>query len=187
MSRLDPTVFPIVECRDVTPTAADDPNGRRLLHATMPDAKEAGLVMSDGTKFPVLVGQADVSRLCRMLDHVARGLYFYSTGSRFIGSCHIIPSFIRFPNDPDLGTIQMLSAIMLRKERAKWATHGKNPDVFRFQLGPTDQYGLRPMVMTFFRGSEVWVTFQPDGVKLPFRTLDEATADDPIRIEIRLP
>jgi hypothetical protein len=75
---------------------------------------------------------------------------------------------------------------MLRQERGSWICHGQNPDVFRFQFGPTDQYGLLPMVMTFFRGAEVFVSFQPDGVKLPFRTLDEATPENPTKIEIQL-
>ena len=157
-----------------------------LLRTIMPDAKQASLELPDGTRFPILVGQADVQRLCRTLEHVARGLYFHLKQSRFVGKCCVIPSFVRFPEEPKLVVIQELARVMLRQERSSWICHGQNPDVFRFQFGPTDQYGLSPMVMTFFRGAEVFVSFQPEGVKLPFRTLDEATPENPIKIEIQL-
>lgn len=161
-------------------------SGGRLLGAVMPDAKEATWVRPDGARFPILVGQADVQRLCRAFEHVARGLYFHLRQSRFVGRCRVIPSFVRFPDDRELVVIQELARVMLRQERSNWICHGQNLDVFRFQFGPTDQYGLLPMVMTFFGGAEVFVSFQPDGVELPFRTLDEATPENPIKIEIQL-
>jgi hypothetical protein len=41
------------------------------------------------------------------------------------------------------------------------------------------------MLMTFFHGNEVYVSFMPEGVKLPFRTLAEATSENPIVLEIK--
>lgn len=165
---------------------AFDRSDGRLLRAIMPGAKEAGVVMLGGTRFPILVGHADMRRLCCILEHVAHGLYFHVMKSRFIGKCHVIPNFVRSPEDPELAVIQKCARLMFQQERSNWLWCGQNPDVFRFQFGSADQYGLYPMVMTFFQGAEVFVSFQPDGVKLPFRVLNEGTPESPIKIEIRL-
>ena len=150
----------------------------------MIDANTATLVAPGGIRFPVLIGRADMPRLCRALEYVARGLYFHATGSRFVGKCCVMPGFIQFRGDPDVEVIKRLTLLMASQERAGWTDEGENPDVFHFQIGPTDEYGLIPMIMTFFRGAEVLVAFQPEGVALPFRTLDEATPENPITIDL---
>jgi len=154
--------------------ALEHSNGR-LLSGILGNMRKASFALPDGTRFPILVGQADVRRLCRALEHVARGLYFHVKRNRFIGKCYVMPSFVRFPQDPDLAVIQELARVMIRQERGSWGCQGHNPSVFTFQFGPMDQFGLLPLVMTFFRGAEVFVSFCPDGVALPFRTLDQAT------------
>jgi len=40
------------------------------------------------------------------------------------------------------------------------------------------------MSMIFYGGAEVLVAFQPEGVVLPFLTLDKATEENPIRIKV---
>lgn len=159
-------------------------NDGQLLKLVMPDRKQAMIELPNGSTFPVLIGNANMPRLCRVLEHVARGLYFHIKGERFVGDCHILPSFISFPEDSDLEAIKQISGLMVRQERGDWAIHGENPEIFQFAIGPVDQFGLLPMVMTFFRRADVYVSFQPDGVKRPFRNLSEATPENPIRIEI---
>jgi hypothetical protein len=146
-------------------------SGGRMLKSVLTDAKPFDLVMPDGTKFPLLVGRPDIPRLCRILEHVARGLYFSVIGRRFVGRCIIFPAFVRFPNGSYQAGIKQLLYLLVSQERGKWAILGENPDIFYFQLGSTDQYGLIPMVMTFFRGTHVMVAFHPEGVELPFRRL----------------
>jgi len=161
-------------------------NDGRLLNATLHDRRNAKLVTPDGAEFPILVGRPDMPRLCSALEHVARGLYFHRTGKRFIGKCVILPAFVYFAGDPNLELIKQLSRGMVNQEKPDWLTCGDNPAVFQYQMGPPDQFGLIPMLMTFFRGSEVFASFQPKGVMLPFRTLDEPTPDNPIVIDITL-
>lgn len=156
----------------------------RLLDAAMFDAKRDTLVAPDGTRFPVLIGRADMPRLCCALECVARGLYFHARGSRFVGKCRVIPGFIQFPEDSQLEVIKVLTRLMFIGERAGWLECGANREVFFFEIGPEDQYGLIPMVMTFFKQAQVFVAFQPEGVVLPFRTLDEATSENPIKVDV---
>lgn len=156
----------------------------RLLHAAMPKRREATLVTPDGSRFPILVGTANLPRLYCALEHVARGLHYHALGSCFVGRCHILPDFIRFPEDPDLSVIQEITRRMVRQEEHAWIAVGANPDVFQYCLVGPDQFGLRLMVLKFFKGTRVFVSFQPEGTTLPFRTLDEATPDNPIRIDV---
>lgn len=160
-------------------------NDGQLLKLVMPERKQATIELLDGTKFPVLIGDADMPRLCRVLEHVARGLYFYINRRRFVGDCHVFPLFT-MPKDPAVEVIKQISELMLRQERNDWVNHGDNPDIFKFAIGPVDRFGLTPMVMTFFRRADVCVSFQPEGVRRPFRNLSEATPENPIRIEIHL-
>lgn len=156
----------------------------RLLNTAMHDQKELKIVANNGIGFPVLVGKANMPRLCNILESIARGLYFYEKRERFTGRCCILPRFINYDGNTDIELIKRITALLVNQEKQIWKKGGDNPDVFFYQLGPTDQYGLIPMLMTFFRGTEVYVSFQPEGIKLPHRTLNEATPENPIVIEI---
>ena len=162
---------------------AFDRNNRRLIDLTIPNARDAVWLGPRGKKFPVLVGEANMPRLIGTLEHIARGLYFHATKKRFLGVCHIIPDWIKFP-DPDVETIKLIARMMTGRELGNWIRFGDNPDVFEFHIGPADMHGLMPMLMTFFRGTKVYVTFQPEGIKPPFRTLDDATPENPLVIDI---
>ncbi len=176
----------IIQTKTKLRRACDATDGR-LLKTAIRVTKRVTLVTPDGTKFPALVGQhANLRRLHTALEHVARGLYFHATGNRFVGTCVTFPSFIKYPGDPNLEVIRIIGGRLMAQEKDSWANHVDNPDVFQYRLGPADQYGLIPMLMTFFRGSEVYVSFQPEGVKLPFRTLDQATPENPIIIDVQI-
>jgi hypothetical protein len=106
--------------------------------------------------------------------------------SPFIGQIRLLIDWLRCSKESGLEIRKFMAHTMSRQEKHLYESFGNNPDIFKFSVGPTDQYGLTPMLMTFFRGCHVWCAFQPEGVKLPFRTLDEATRENPILIEINL-
>jgi hypothetical protein len=161
-----------------------DRRGGRLLDTIIRDSRPATMVAANGTEFPILVGKPDMPRLCRALEHVARGLYFHIRGRRFDGTCHVLPGFVDFTGQPELEVIKRIAVLLMKQEYAEWSLVGENDQIFSCNLGPVDQYGLIPMVMTFFRGLEVYVAFQPERTKLPHRTLSEATSEDPLRIDL---
>jgi hypothetical protein len=163
---------------------AIDRRGGRLLDTITRDSKPATMVAPNGAEFPILVGKPDMPRLCRALEHVARGLYFHIRGRRFDGTCHVLPGFVYFPGQPELEVIKRIATSLMKQECTTWSLVGENEHIFSCGLGPVDQYGLIPMVMTFFHGIEVYVAFQPEGTKLPHRTLSEASPEDPLRIDL---
>lgn len=156
----------------------------RLLDAVIRDPENVTIVTRDGAEFPALIGKADMPRLCNILEHVARGLYFHHTGERFIGRLVVLPAFVKYAGNKNVELIKRLSDMMINQEKNDWNQRGKNQDVFYYQMGPVDQYGLIPMLMRFFGGSDVYIAFQPEGAKLPHRTLNESTPNNPIVIDI---
>ena len=158
----------------------------RLINDTIRDARSVDLGTPDRTAFPALVGQPDMERLCLALQAVARGLYFHANGKRFKGKVTIIPSFVDFPRGNTMSIVQLLSQRMIDQDRSDWPRHGDNPRIFTYQIGPVDQFGLTPMVMTFYSRAEVLAAFQPKGVHLPHKNVFEATPENPIDVEIAL-
>lgn len=158
----------------------------RLLGTAIRDPENATIVTRDGTEFPALIGKADMPRLCNALEHIARGLYFLHTGERFIGKIIVLPAFIKYVGDKDVEIIKQFSGVMINQEIGDWEQRGENQAVFYYRMGPIDQHGLMPMLMTFFGSSDVYVAFLPEGVKLPHRTLNEATFDNSIVIDLTI-
>ncbi len=157
-----------------------------LIADVIRDAKPLELVTEDGTAFPVLVGLPDMERLCRSLQAVARGLYFRTHGKRFKGKVTVIPSFVKFPPGQTMSTFQLLAQRMIDQARTEWQSYGDNPRIFSYQIGPVDQFGITPMVMTFYLCAEVLAAFQPDGVQFPHKNIFDATPENPIDVEITL-
>lgn len=157
-----------------------------LCNDTIRDARSLILQTPDGIAFPVLVGRPDMERLCRALQSVARGLYFHTNGKRFKGKVTVIPSFVNFPRGKTMSVVQLLAQRMIEQYRSEWQTHGDNPRIFTYQIGPVDQFGMTPMVMTFYSGAEVLAAFQPNDVHVPHKNVFDATPESPIDVEITL-
>jgi hypothetical protein len=157
----------------------------KLLSASIKKAKALIIKSENGTEFPVLVGKVDMPRFCSAIEAIARGLYYNEFKKIFKGKCTILPQFIKFETD-ELNFIQLLSKKMFDQEKYKWIKQGENPDVFFYIFGERDQYGFISLNLTFFLGAEILVAFQPKGTRMPFRTLDKATKENPIQIEIEL-
>jgi len=76
---------------------------------------------------------------------------------------------LKYPGkNPNRDKIIALSTLLLEQEKENWPLDGANPQIFSYQFGPIDQYQLRPMIMKFYGSLEVYVSFIPDGVGLPF-------------------
>lgn len=170
----------------ITKLARAHARNPHLINDTIREVRDERLVAPNGLTFPVLVGKPDISRLCRTLQAVARGLYFHANGMRFKGKVTVIPSFVNFPRGDTMSVIQLLSRRMIDQERGSWESHGDNSKIFSYQIGPVDQYGLTPMVMTFYSRAEVFTAFQPKGVRLPHKNVFDATAENPIDVQIKL-
>ncbi|MGD9676082.1 MAG: hypothetical protein AB7V19_05300 [Candidatus Bipolaricaulia bacterium] len=89
----------------------------RLLDAVMHDPRDVALHVRGGAMFPVLLGRADMPRLCRALEHVARGMYFHVFRERFIGKCMIMPDFVTFGGSADLEVLKKVARLLVSPPR----------------------------------------------------------------------
>jgi hypothetical protein len=155
-----------------------------LIAETIRDPINLNLKSREGKTFPVLLGQPDMPRLCKALEAVARGLYFHTKGKRFKGKVQVLPVFVKYRPGATIDICQLLAEIHTEQERKDWPEYGENPKIFSFQIGTPDQFGLTPMVMTFYSRAEVLAAFQPKGGQFPLPKLSEATPEKPIDVEI---
>ncbi|MCP4550372.1 MAG: hypothetical protein GY835_28260 [bacterium] len=155
-------------------------------------------VDEDGKTYPVIGGKPDMPRLTDCFNKIARGIYFLEKGEPFDGECKFIPGYISFfhqveesdkaeregPRDVELS--KTVGRSMLKRELEEIPVRGSNPEVFTYQFGNVDQFGLIPLLMTFYESAEVMGAYQPSGIALPFRSLDDLFKQAKVTITLEL-
>ena len=147
-----------VQTRTKLARVVERTNGR-ILNAVIRNTEELCLVTRNGQEFPVLIGTPDVPRLCAVLEHVARGIYFHHTGARFVGKVTILPAFIKYKKNSAAEIGKKIAGTLIRDFGGDWEFGGKNRDVFYYKIGPTNDQAMIPMIMTFFGAADVYVAF----------------------------
>lgn len=123
-----------------------------LLAATMKNIK-----WFEHEKSGIVLAEADVPRLTREFELMARGLYFYEKRRRFEGTCTVLTNFVVFRELED----RMLEACratikkLVDKEKTAWEWQGANKEVFAYHLEENDGIGM--VVLRFFEGVEVYI------------------------------
>ena len=75
-----------------------------------------------------------------------------------------------------------LAQRLYEQEGSEWKVEGSNPEIFKYQFGEPDQFGITPLRMIFYGGAEILVAFQPADVEFPWQhKLDNK---EPIDIKI---
>lgn len=124
-------------------------------------------IQHDNHLIEAIYGFPDSLRLVNCFKHIAYGLYYYEFNNIFQGKCNIFLGFLRYRRDNDEKQ-KILISTLFAKESANWEIKGKNPEVFQYQFGPIDQFGLIPLRMLFYEGTEVFAAFQPENVEIPY-------------------
>lgn len=119
--------------------------------------------------FPVVIAEVNNIKMLKAFEGIARGLYLHEFSERFIGKCIIIPIFVKYrERNPKRELLDGLMKIVLEQEQSSWALKGSNPQIFTYRIGPIDQFGFRPMIMTFYKTLNVFVSYVPKGHTFPF-------------------
>lgn len=135
------------------------------------DTEEHALCSPEGATFPLLKVKTDNHRLLRCFEGIARGIFRLEYGERFVGRCQVFPEFLEYDTSPKLEFYKRILQILDSQELSSIEAVGTNPEVFTYQPGVTDQYGLTPLVMTFYGQSRVFVAYCPEGVTPPHAQL----------------
>lgn len=131
------------------------------------NAKSIDFETKDGTKYPVLLGNPDLSRLKKCFEYIAYGLYYHEFNHSFKGNMKVIPGFVKY-DDKD---INMLVELMRRKIEVDEITIGKkgdNPYVFQYEFCKPDKFGLFALRIVFYGAADVYIGFQPENSEDPF-------------------
>lgn len=140
-----------------------------LITSTFNILKEDTLKI-EGHSFPVAIAEVDNIKMIKTFEGIARGLYLYEFGKRFIGQCRVIPSFVRYREKSDKRDLLIsLAKTVMQKEQLNWEAKGSNQEIFMYQFGPIDEYQLRPMLMTFYKTLRVLVAYAPEGHTFPLQ------------------
>jgi len=140
---------------------------RFSIHSLMKDPKELLIKTDEGEFIPILQGSPDFDRLINCFKHISCGLYYTEFKKIFEGECVIFLGFIKY-NDINSEKIKLLCKKTFSFQEKNWRVKGTNPSVFKYQFGPTDNFGLIPLRMIFYEGAEVFASFKPENVKEPF-------------------
>lgn len=120
-----------------------------------------------GVNFPVLLGNVDYHRLEKCFIHIAYGLYFYEFHEVFKGSCRMLLGFVKYPEEDKNNLIKLVRELSL-KDTKDCLRKGNNPEIFNYVFGPPDKFGIIPLVLKFYGGTEVFISLQKEGLPEPW-------------------
>lgn len=142
--------------------------GRRpgLMHSILSERQEVVAVDRAGTAHNALMVKADMSRIHKCLNQIARALYYKEFQRKFGGTCRFLHDFTIA--DDSKFTLKVKddesekSALEYVKSYFRQYDHkGSNPSVFRYRFEDPDERGLVALSMQFYGGSNAFVAFVP--------------------------
>jgi hypothetical protein len=125
------------------------------------------LESSNQRKYIVSEGNPDFERLQLCFEHIASGLYFHEFGNVFYGEIKMLFGFINY-KEPNTNTLIKFIRERFKLEVKEDNKKGSNPKVFTYQFSPADEYGLIGLKMTFYEGTEIFVSFIANSKQVPY-------------------
>ena len=122
----------------------------------------------DHNKFiDVIAGTPDLDRLRSCFEHIAYGIYRHHFGENFIGEIKLIPGFLMSldRNHEDFKNLVKHKFDIEAKNKEKL---GENPEIFYYQFTKVDENGFLGMKMCFYKGVDVYVSYNPSSTETPF-------------------
>lgn len=114
----------------------------------------------------VIWGTPDAERLYRCFDHIVRGLHFHHFGKSLLGEVKPLLGFL-FHSDRSAKNFTQFIADRAELDLAGKQQHGKNSDVFFYQVTDPDQFGLYLFRLCFYGGINIYAAVIPDIAKPP--------------------
>lgn len=141
--------------------------GKEYLKSVIRNPKIALIRTHEEKEFAIIFGNPDFKRLLKCFEHIAYGLFYNEFSDSFNGKIRMILGFINY-TDPYMQTLVKFMQNRFDLEELALEIKGKNPDVFTYQFCDPDKFGLIGLKLTFYRSSEVYISFHPEGTKEPF-------------------
>ena len=138
-----------------------------LMRSIVNESKKVVAVDSDGAAINTLMVKADMGRVNKCFDQMAKALYYHEFGKQFIGQC-------RFLHDFTIRDGSNFKVVVTTGDRERTAIDhvktyfedldhkGENHSVFRYRFEPPDEKGLIALSMQFYGGSNSFIAFLPN-------------------------
>lgn len=139
----------------------------RLLEKAVVKKKQFIKVELEGNRFiEVIWGTPDVERLRRCFDRIVRGLHLHHFGKPLEGETRMLLGYL-FHSDRSAKNFAQFITDRAALELDDKPRHGKNQDVFYYQVTDPDQFGLFMFRLCFYGGLNVYAAVTPEGSERP--------------------
>jgi len=139
----------------------------KLLSKILFKQKLAKLNVKDNKFLDVIVGTPDVERLISCFENIAYGVYRHHFGESFVGEIKVIPAFLT-SLDKNTRNFNNFVKHKFSIELSGKSQMGHNPDVSYYQFTDIDNNGVSGLKMCFYGNVDVYVSYKPDGIEIPF-------------------
>jgi hypothetical protein len=138
-----------------------------LLDAVFLKRKHYVAKLENNAFLEVIWGTPDFERLEESFDRVARGLFRHHLGHRFQGRLRVLIGYLE-NEDKNSATFTKFIKHRIEVDLKGKERFGSNPGAFFYQFTDRDQHGIFALKMCFYEGADIFVSFIPDGVVVPF-------------------
>jgi len=138
----------------------------KLMRSIIKENHEVIAVDRNGTAFNTLMVKADMARIHKCFNQIARALYFHEFKEKFRGQCKFLHDFtIKEPakftilvkeGDKERSVLEHVKRYFMKLNHK-----GSNPSVFRYLFDEPDERGLIALSMQFYGGSHAFIAFIP--------------------------
>jgi hypothetical protein len=137
-----------------------------LMQSILSGHQEVVAVDEAGTAHNSLMVKADMARIHKCFNQIARALYYKDFQKKFVGTCRLLHDFTiaddsKFTLKVRDGESEQNALEYVKSYFEKSDHKGSNPSVFRYRVEDPDERGLVALSMQFYGGSNAFVAFVP--------------------------
>ena len=138
-----------------------------LMRSIVSEHQEVVAVDQAGTAINTLMVKADMARINKCFNQMARALYFKAFNEQFSGECRFLHDFTIVPDTKHRVTVTTKdserSALEYVKSYFEKLNHkGSNPSIFQYRFEEPDERGLIVLSTRFYEGSNAFIAFIPN-------------------------
>lgn len=138
-----------------------------LMHSIVREHQEVVAVDVSGMAYNTLMVKADMARIYKCFNQMARALYYKEFNDKFFGECRFLHDFTiadesKFRVVVKTGDTEQSALGHVKAYFRQFAHTGCNPSVFRYHFVEPDKRGQVALSMQFYGGSNAFVAFLPN-------------------------
>lgn len=131
------------------------------------NAKDLRIKTKEGLVFPILSGKPDLERLHKCVEYMTSGIYYHEFGKQLKGQTNVLFGFIEY-EDKNTNQFKTYFKDKFESKSDKYPAKGSNPKIFYYQIVPPDKFGIIALKLTFYGGTDIFISVKNENSKEPF-------------------